>query len=185
MRETRWNETKVFAQITSVSNILLGFFYLGGTKVQKGGSLFPNPFRDSLIHPAMRLDSRKALAERIVPRPFHSSHLISSLCTNTFWDAAALWQQMAAPCRNGAAEGMLTCCITDCVPRRPSLLSGVSASWRLGWYCEVAFNKVRSPGSGGRVRTQNSTFASWEVSPASIQLFPDVAHRRSNEINAA
>jgi hypothetical protein len=107
MRETRWNETKVFAQITSVSNILLGFFYLGGTKVQKGGSLFPNPFRDSLIHPAMRLDSRKALAERIVPRPFHSSHLISSLCTNTFWDAAALWQQMAAPCRNGAAEGML------------------------------------------------------------------------------
>lgn len=76
MRETRWNETKVFAQITSVSNILLGFFYLGGTKVQKGGSLFPNPFRDSLIHPAMRLDSGKALAERMSPD--HFTHLISS-----------------------------------------------------------------------------------------------------------
>jgi hypothetical protein len=110
MRDTRWDETrwtKVFARIASVSNILLGFFYLGGTKVQKGGSLFPNSFRDSLTHPAMRLDSGKALAERTVPRSFHSSHLISSLCTNTFWDAAALWQQMAAPCRNWAAESML------------------------------------------------------------------------------
>jgi hypothetical protein len=48
MRDTRWDDTrwtKVFARIASVSDILLGFFYLGGTKVQKGGSLFPNPFR--------------------------------------------------------------------------------------------------------------------------------------------
>lgn len=78
MRDTRWDETKVFARITSVSNILLGFFYLGGAKVQRGVSLFPNPFRDSLTHPAMRLDSGKALAERIVPRVPTISLIISS-----------------------------------------------------------------------------------------------------------
>jgi hypothetical protein len=82
MRDTRWDETrwtKVFVRIASVSNILLGFFYLGGTKVQKGGSLFPSPFRDSLTHPANpRCDLTAGRPWPNELSPDHFTHLISS-----------------------------------------------------------------------------------------------------------
>jgi len=53
MRDTRWDDTrwtKVFARIASVSDILLGFFYLGGTKVQKGAVSSRTPF--GLVDPS-------------------------------------------------------------------------------------------------------------------------------------
>jgi len=169
MRDTRWDETKVFARIASLFNILLGFFYLGGTKVQKGDGLFPNPFRDSSTHPAMRLDSGKALAERTVPRSFHSSHLVSfrlislyehvlGCCCIVGTNGSTVPQR---GCRKHAQciAHIITCCVTDRVPRRPSLLSGVSASWRLGGtlYCEVAFTVTRSGARApDRVRTAPS-----------------------------